>query len=323
MATAMIRLFAVAMFASALLLFWVQPLLTKSILPLLGGTPAVWNAALVFFQGGAAHRLPLRTPVLTMAGGSAATDPASRAARRGRARPPDRSSGGLAASHGGDSGPVVAGGPDGLPGGAIHRALGHRTASPALVRDDGSPRRRRPLLVATLIFASAWVARRRPGRETASTLAQTAPPDWRSKARWILLAFAPSSLLIGVTTHITTNIAAGPLLWVLPLALYLLTFVIVFSRRPVLRHSWMIRTVPYVAIVMAILLSLAASAHLPLPFLFLHLGAFFALAMVCHGELAHTRPAAAHLTGFYLWIALGGSWAGRSPRSSRQSSLTR
>lgn len=345
----MIRLFAVAMFASALLLFWVQPLLTKSILPLLGGTPAVWNTALVFFQaallvgylyahlssrwlgdrrqpilhlvllGAAALVLPIGlpegwrppmegTPVLWLLGALTVSLGAPFVALSATAPLLQRWF--ATTDHPDADDPYFLYAASNL--GSMGALLGYPFLLEPLI---GLSEQRAVwsvsyVVVATLIFASAWVVRRRWGRKTARTLAQTVPPDWRSKARWILLAFAPSSLLIGVTTHITTNIAAVPLLWVLPLALYLLTFVIVFSRRPVLRHSWMIRTVPYVAIVMAILLSLAASAHLPLPLLFLHLGAFFALAMVCHGELAHTRPAAAHLTGFYLWIALGGVLGG-------------
>ncbi len=346
----MIALFAAAMFASALLLFWVQPMLTKAILPLLGGTPAVWNTALVFFQAGLlagylyAH-LSSRwlgdrgQPLLhlLLLGAAALVLPIGLPEGW---RPPAEGTpvfwllGALAVALGAPFVVLSATAP------LLQRWLATTDHADA---DDpyflyaasnlgsmaallGYPFLLEPLIglneqravwsvgygaVAILIIASAWTVRRRPERPGSTMpLATTPPPDWRSKARWTLLAFAPSSLLIGVTTHVTTNVAAAPLLWVVPLALYLLTFVTVFSRRPVLRHSWMVRSMPYFAIVMAILLCLSVSAHLPLPFLFLHLGAFFVLAMVCHGDLARTRPAAAHLTGFYLWIALGGVLGG-------------
>src|SRR5208337_3622570 len=74
--------------------------------------------------------------------------------------------------------------------------------------------------------------------------------------RWLALAFVPSSLLLGVTTYVTTDIAAIPLLWVIPLAIYLLTFILVFSPRPLVPHSWMVHLLPVVALVVAVTLLL-------------------------------------------------------------------
>jgi SAM-dependent methyltransferase len=125
---------------------------------------------------------------------------------------------------------------------------------------------------------------------------------------WVLLAFAPSSLLLGVTTYLSTDIASVPLLWVIPLAIYLLTFVLVFARRPILPHRFMLWLQPFLVIPLALLFFLNIKS--PWPFFPLHLLAFFIIAMVCHGELMKDRPAAAHLTEFYLWMSVGGVLGG-------------
>jgi hypothetical protein len=129
------------------------------------------------------------------------------------------------------------------------------------------------------------------------------------RLRWVLLAFAPSSLLLGVTTFISTDIAAVPLIWVIPLALYLLTFVLVFARKPPLSQELMVRWQPVAVLPLAVLFlwDLQAEGNLVIP---LHLLAFFFMAMVCHGELARSRPSTAHLTEFYLWLSVGGVLGG-------------
>ena len=109
-------------------------------------------------------------------------------------------------------------------------------------------------------------------------------PAFRQRLKWVLLAFVPSSLMLGVTTHISTDIASVPLLWVIPLALYLLTFIIVFARKPILPHSVMV-----VAMAFAVLLMPLMSVGDSLKFWMvvpIHLLTFFIIAMVCHGEMA-------------------------------------
>jgi hypothetical protein len=147
----------------------------------------------------------------------------------------------------------------------------------------------------------------RPGGERRRYRPRRRAAPWRLRLRWLALAAVPSALLLAVTAHITTDLAAVPLLWVIPLALYLLTFVLTFARRPWLAHGWMVRAQPFLLIPLALLFSGNLAFWLALP---LHLGAFFVSAMVCHGELARTRPAAAHLTEFYLWLAAGGMLGG-------------
>jgi hypothetical protein len=152
--------------------------------------------------------------------------------------------------------------------------------------------------------------------ETGAPLTETAgessaPTFWR-RARWVGLTFVPSSLMLGVTAFITTNITPIPLLWVIPLSLYLLSFTIVFSpfqRVPDIVHKVMVGALP----VLMTTLVLTALTDLRRPYwalILLHLLGFFVVAMVLHGEVARDRPAARHLTEFYLWVAVGGVLGG-------------
>jgi len=140
------------------------------------------------------------------------------------------------------------------------------------------------------------------------------PTLWK-QLHWIALAFVPSSLFIGVTTYITTDIASMPLLWIIPLALYLLTFIIVFSQtfdpraRPVL-HQVMVLTMPLLVLLLVfVMVSDIRIERIERLFL-LHLATLFVVSMVCHGELARSRPAPRHLTGFYLCMSIGGTLGG-------------
>ena len=133
----------------------------------------------------------------------------------------------------------------------------------------------------------------------------------RERLTWTALAFVPSSLLLGVTTYITMDVAAAPLLWVVPLILYLLTFILVFARRPPLRHATMVRVLPLLLILLVVSAAPGLSFMMPLPLMLaLHLGCFFVVGMVCHGELARRRPPAARLTEFYLFLSIGGVLGG-------------
>ena len=124
-------------------------------------------------------------------------------------------------------------------------------------------------------------------------------------ARWVGLAALPSSLLLGVTTHVSTDLAPVPLLWVVPLALYLLSFILVFARWPDCVHHAVGRFTPM--LLLFVVLSLLTSAAEPLGLIAgLHLAAFFGVCLVCHGELARDRPPPEQLTAFYFWMSLGG-----------------
>ena len=131
----------------------------------------------------------------------------------------------------------------------------------------------------------------------------------RRQLWWVFLAFVPSSLMLGVTAHITTDIAPVPLLWVVPLALYLLTFVMVFVRRPPLPHTAVKRILPFV-IVPAALFTVHGHEQFKLLLIPLQLTAFFLAAMACHGRIAIDRPSAVHLTRYYLLMSVGGVLGG-------------
>lgn len=146
----------------------------------------------------------------------------------------------------------------------------------------------------------------RPGREAA---VGDDPPTWRTRLWWIALAAVPSSLVLSVTTHVSTNLAAVPLLWVLPLSIYLLTFIAAFSKRPLMSTETAARYLPLAAII-PVIESISRALRMELVFMPFHF-VFLALAgLVCHGVLAARRPAAAHLTEFYLWLSVGGALGG-------------
>jgi SAM-dependent methyltransferase len=166
-----------------------------------------------------------------------------------------------------------------------------------MVRRPRHPRRR------DCLVWLAYRSRENPAKQQASAGGAAGSSD---RLRWIAYSFVPSSLLLGVTTHITTDLASAPLFWVVPLALYLLTFTLAFARRQPLPRPWMVRLQPLIVIPM-IVLSLAPPN---IWLLFLQLAGFFVIAMVCHGELAARRPAVQDLTQFYLCISLGGVLGG-------------
>jgi len=128
------------------------------------------------------------------------------------------------------------------------------------------------------------------------------------KLLWVFLAFVPSSLMLGVTTHIATDVASMPMLWVIPLALYLVTFIIAFSRRSWFPQAVLVRVMGYAVLLMPLfILTCPVRFWMAVP---LHLSTFFIVALVCHGELARSRPAAEQLTEFYLWMSVGGVLGG-------------
>ncbi len=146
--------------------------------------------------------------------------------------------------------------------------------------------------------------------ETAQEVAAAEPePSWRTIARWVFISAVPSGLLVAVTAHISTDVAAAPLLWVMPLSLYLLTWVLVFARRPMFSQSFMLTLQPFAVAAIVVLLMFSTRGKL-VTNIFAHLLAFFIIAMACHGELARGRPAASHLTAFYMSLSFGGMIGG-------------
>ncbi|MEE9543915.1 MAG: fused MFS/spermidine synthase, partial [Thermodesulfobacteriota bacterium] len=131
----------------------------------------------------------------------------------------------------------------------------------------------------------------------------------RVRLWWVVLAFAPSSLLLGVTNYISTDIASVPLLWVIPLALYLLTFALAFARRSVIPGTLIKNIHPFLILALASLFLLNSSFGMWTK-LYTHLAAFFVTALLCHSMLAHKRPPAEELTEFYIWLSIGGILGG-------------
>ncbi len=135
-----------------------------------------------------------------------------------------------------------------------------------------------------------------------------APPvTWRARMTWIVLAFLPSGLLVSGTAFITTDLASAPFLWVLPLAIYLLTFVIAFQARPLIPHKGLMSQIGLYGTALGIFAVTPLGGTLSLA---LNLLLCFLLMLGCHGELAQRRPAAARLTEFYFIVSLGGVLGG-------------
>jgi hypothetical protein len=344
--------FTFTLATSAILLFWIQPMFAKMVLPLLGGTPAVWNTAMVFYQAcllaGYAYAhfstryLDVRKQSLLHLGVllvAFTTLPIGVAV--GWTPPTDSTpvlwlialflvSIGLPFFALSATAPLLqkwfshtthedATNPYFLYAASNAGSIVALLAYPLLVEPVFGIARQSWLWSATyvalfVLMAVCAVLLHRyfdaQGPHNRLTEANGLKDDigWGLRSRWILLAFIPSSLLLGVTTHITTDIASVPLLWVIPLTLYLLTFVVVFAKNPLISHSWMVRIQVYLVMVFVIALHLVIlSSSFTM---IVHLATFFVTAMVCHGELAKIRPQALHLTEFYLWMSLGGMLGG-------------
>ena len=340
-----------AIFVSALLLFSVQPLFTKMVLPRLGGSPAVWSVAMVFFQSlllagyAYAHYLmQLRNRVLpatihlVLLVIALLSLPLSIAS--GWGEPPTSGYapwllGLFTVSIGLPFFALAANNPllqawfvrTGHPGGPdpyflyASSNIGSFLALlsyPVLLEPMFTLRTQNLIwtggygLLIVLIAACAVLLLRSPAGagDCARPNETDAPaPPWILRARWIFLAAVPSGLLIAVTAHISTDVAAAPLLWVLPLSLYLLTWVLVFQSRPLLPHRWMLMLQPLAIAGVIVLLAVGGEQNLLLT-LGGHQLCFFVIAMACHGELARTRPAAKYLTGFYVALSFGGMVGG-------------
>lgn len=339
-------LFAVAIFTSASLVFVVQPMVTKLVLPMLGGSPSVWNTSMVFFQTALlagyayAHALQrvksLRAQVgvhlallvaaalflpLKVSGVLGDPDPAA---------PTTWLLVTLALSVGAPfavlsaTAPLLqawyarvrAGKPDGKNPYVLYAAsnlgsflalLAYPVAIEPLMTLSGQ----RVIwslgyaLFVVMVAALAFVvAARREQVSDAPPLSRSAPISWTNKIILVLLAAAPSSLMLGVTAHLSTDVASAPFLWVIPLALYLLTFVIAFQTRPAI-PLWVTLTVQ--GALVAACISLVAFQTGEWLLLFgMHLATFFFTALMCHQLLAARRPAPDRLTEFYLLMSLGG-----------------
>ena len=336
---------------ASFLLFWVEPLFARLVLPLLGGSPAVWNTCLMFFQalllGGylyahvtsryltarrqsVAHlallavtllALPLAIPdgwtppasgqpigwlllLLTVTVGApffvlSATAPMLQRWIAGTDHPAAKNPYQLYAAS--NAGSFL-----GLLAFPILLEPTLRLGQQSTLWSGGY------LLAGGLTaICAATVWRTTPVTKGVEAEPVTAAerPSLRDRLRWVALSFVPSSLLLGVTTYLTTDVAAVPFLWVLPLAFYLLTFVVVFARsgRTAPRLHIDVHAVLVTLFVLATFWEKQQRQQWAYP---LHLGLFAITALVLHGELAASRPSPRYLTEFYLWLAFGGALGG-------------
>ena len=354
----MVALYTATIFVSALLLFSVQPMFARMVLPLLGGSPAVWNTAMVFYQAAllagyayahfsprwlgvrkhaALHAALMLAPllVLPLAVPAGWTPPTT-------------------------TNPLpwllallfVA---VGLPFFVVSAmspllqewfaATGHRHARdpyflyaasnagsllalvsyPALVEPSLKLEQQSHLWSAgygaLVVFMAACVLvlwrKSRPSFPKSKTTCEGDLKDQKSsetitphrRLHWLLLAFVPSSLMLGATTFLSSDIAAVPLLWVVPLGVYLLTFILAFARRQILSREVLRRMFALTLAPLVMAFTLQATQPISLLVL-LHLAAFFITSMLCHTALAVDRPEAKHLTEFYLWLSIGGVLGG-------------
>jgi hypothetical protein len=349
--------FTLTTFLSALLLFSIQPMFAKMVLPVLGGAPSVWAVAMCFFQAALlagycwAHLVIKRLPVAT--GGllhlalclvAFVVLPIGLPAWFGE--PPQGEPylwqlGLFAVAVGLPFLAVSANAPllqswfsaTGHPQGSDPYFLYAASNLGSLIALLGYPFVLEPafglkalsvywtLGYAALVAALAlcfWLVRKLAVRETAaagSAKISSAPdaraPTWSERMAWVGLALIPSALLTAFTTHVTTDVASAPLLWVLPLSLYLLTFVLTFREKPLIPTRLLLWI--HLAAVVAALLVLSQTKEEGW-FLTATTGVivFFASAMVAHRTLYEARPDARHLTEFYLWMSLGGALGGLS-----------
>ena len=165
-------------------------------------------------------------------------------------------------------------------------------------------------LIAVIIAAGVFAALNYTKNETTTSLVENKAKKITTKQRafWVFLAFIPSSLMLGVTSHMANNIASAPFLWIIPLALYLLTFVIVFAKKPIVAPNQLIKFFPWV-----ILVALIGGFVLKLFVLlsiFLSLICYFIIVLFCRGRLVEARPDVTNLTEFYIWMSFGGVLGG-------------
>jgi hypothetical protein len=346
--------FGATLFVSAALLFLVEPMVGKMLMPLLGGAPAVWITCMMFFQAALlagyafAHatlaRLGVRRQasvqlvlvalaLLTLPVGI--RDSSVRFLEETRAPvfalfvvlastvgPPFFVLSTMAPvlqrwfselGQGGSKDPYFLYGASNL-GSMLALAAYPALIEPwlGLAAQASAWRWGYVGLAALVVWCSVALARRGSDESTPHPAAEAESVQAIGvgrRVRWVGLSFVPSSLLLGLTTYITTDIAAIPLFWVIPLAVYLLSFVLVFSRRPPIPHELSVRALPLVASATALMIIVDATNPMFI-IVSLHLATLFLASMVCHGELARDRPPTAHLTEFYLLISLGGVLGG-------------
>ncbi|MFM1814433.1 MAG: hypothetical protein RLZ98_1128 [Pseudomonadota bacterium] len=345
-------LFASTLLLSALLLFSVQPIFAKMVLPKLGGSPSVWAVSMCFFQAVLlagycyAHALNrylsatraafVHIPLLCIAllalpfGLPQGSEPPAGDAYLWlvgvltigvglpffaiSANAPLLQAWFARSGHPQASDPYFLYGASNL--GSLVALLGY----PVLIEpffgltSQAGHWTTTFVLLALMIALCAAVMRVAAPEKAAAMPSFSSMTDgdaltWRQRLAWIGLAFVPSGLLVAFTSYLTTDIASAPFLWVVPLALFLATFVLVFRDEPFIPHSWLLAAQPVVVALTLVGLSIGGSRGWMIG-VTVGFCAFFVTTMVCHRELFNIRPASRHLTEFYMWMSLGGVLGG-------------
>lgn len=343
-------LFAGTIFSSAFLLFLVQPLIAKQILPWFGGSAAVWSICMVFFQAvllaGYAYsdwvtrHLRVRAQAalhVSLLLASLAFLPLAVAARwkpTGAEDPAWLILGLLLATIGlpyfllSTTGPLVQSWVARTPWSArVYRyfSLSNLASLLSLLSYPVLIEPHNPLLQqaqgwswgygafavlcagTTLLVAYRWPATVPASASTAAD--EQTPPRWSDALLWLALPALASWLLLAVTNHITQNVAAVPFLWILPLSLYLFTFVLCFESDRWYRRGVFLPLAAGVLVLCAFGLQhhIGSDVHTGLP---IYVGGLLVLCMFLHGETARLRPPPRYLTRFYLMLSLGGAIGG-------------
>ena len=349
----LIMLFASTLFSSALLMFVLQPLFGKLLLPLLGGTPAVWNSCMVFYQSilflgylyahllgtrlKSNHQIIVHLAVISLSFLALPVSLPENLIPPTEGNPTLWLFSTLALAIGlpffvlSTTAPLIqkwfahvghhnSHDPYFLYAASNTGSLVSLLSYPFLIEPNWGLNAQQSdwtlgyvglcLLIAACGFA-LWKNYRSIDSENATISASNAPPlSWKTKFYWGALAFVPSSLLLGLTNFISTDIASVPLLWIIPLTVYLFSFVVVFSRWNDKSHAWFVRLQP-VFLIPFVAYAFINPADLPYwMYLFFHVIAFFFAIMVCHGELAAQRPHSQHLTTYYLIMSFAGMLGG-------------
>jgi SAM-dependent methyltransferase len=342
-------LYAATVFLAAFLLFQIQPMIAKMILPWFGGSSAVWSTCMLFFQvalllgylyahwlhEGLSARWQRIVHTLLLLASLAVLPVAADAAWKGSAvdNPSWRILGLLAATVGlpyfllSTTSPLLQSWYARTHVGAVpYRlfALSNLACMlalltyPVLVEPSLSTRVQAQVwsgayaCFAVLCVAIAWRSARKCARRTDPAAAQAAPkpPGRALRLLWVALAACASILLLSVTTYLTQDVAAVPFLWILPLSVYLLSFILCFEAP---RLYWRAVYLPL------LILALGAMAYMLWPdrekfrvvsTVAVSVSALFVFSMVCHGELVRTKPHPRHLTIFYVMLSLGGATGG-------------
>ncbi len=349
----LIALFASTLFSSALLMFVLQPLFGKLLLPLLGGTPAVWNSCMVFYQSvlflgylyahllgtrlKSNHQIIVHLAVISLSFLALPVGLPENLIPPTESNPTFWLFSTLALAIGlpffvlSTTAPLIqkwfahvghkdSHDPYFLYAASNTGSLVSLLSYPFLIEPNWGLNAQQSdwtlgyvglcLLIAACGFA-LWKNYQSIENENVTISASNAPPlSWKTKFYWGALAFVPSSLLLGLTNFISTDIASVPLLWIIPLTVYLFSFVVVFSRWNDKSHAWFVRLQP-VFLIPFVAYAFINPADLPYwMYLFFHVIAFFFAIMVCHGELAAQRPHSSHLTTYYLIMSFAGMLGG-------------